>query len=195
MKKLLRNGFTAAAVVLLCSGCKGIPPANETMSRALKDKDFKYSIVALDDTSYYLSVESEDLHFDYLMETDTHKEGGRYYSMEISVQETDTMSFQWVQADSFQNNTLKKIKNQDCDVMMEDAIGAFHSKSFCTGDAVQEAKSYEADIRKRLTAYGITPQEAFSYGRSYLETNQDTALVNLDIMTRFKNIIPTNSGS
>lgn len=67
------------------------------------------------------------------------------------------------------------------------------SKKICTGAALQEARTYEAEIRKRLAAYGITPQDAFSYGRSYLKNNQDTALVNLDIMTRFKNIMPTNS--
>ena len=103
------------------------------------------------------------------------------------------MSFQWVQAVAYQNNTLKKIKNGDCDVMMDDAIHAFDSKKICTGAALQEARTYEAEIRKRLAAYGITPQDAFSYGRSYLKNNQDTALVNLDIMTRFKNIMPTNS--
>lgn len=74
--------------------------------------------------------------------------------------------------------------------MMDDAIHAFDSKKTCTGAALQEARTYEAEIRKRLAAYGITPQDAFSYGRSYLKNNQDTALVNLDIMTRFKTSCP-----
>lgn len=195
MNKLLRSFFTASAVVFLCSGCKGIPPENEAMSKALQDRDVTYSIVALDDKCFYLSLENQDLIFDYLMETDRNKEGGSYYTMEITTKKTDAMSFQWVQAAAYQNNTLKEIKNGDCDVMMDDAIGAFDSKKFCTGAALQEAKMYEAEIRKRLAAYGITPQEAFSYGRSYLINNQETALVRLDILTRFKNNMPMNSGS
>lgn len=79
--------------------------------------------------------------------------------------------------------------------MMDEAIDAFDSKKNCMGAALQEAKTFEAEVRKRLAAYGLTPQEAFSYGRSYLKNNQDTALVNLDIVTRFKNIIPMNSDS
>lgn len=193
MNKLLRGFFTASAAVFLCSGCKGIPPENEAMSKALQNRNVTYSIVALDDKCFYLSLENQDLIFDYLMETDKNKEGGSYYTMEITTKKTDAMSFQWVQAVAYQNNTLKKIKNGDCDVMMDDAIHAFDSKKICTGAALQEARTYEAEIRKRLAAYGITPQDAFSYGRSYLKNNQDTALVNLDIMTRFKNIMPTNS--
>ena len=195
MNKLLRSCFTASAVIFLCSSCKGIPPENEAMSKALQDRDVTYSIVALDDKCFYLNLENQDLIFDYLLETDRNKEGGSYYTMEITTKKTDTMSFQWVQAEAYQDNTLKKIKNGDCDVMMDDAIGVFDSKNICKGAALQEARTYEAEIRKRLAAYGITPQEAFSYGRSYLKNNQDTALVNLDIMTRFKNIIPMNSSS
>ena len=118
MNKLLRGFFTASAAVFLCSGCKGIPPENEAMSKALQDRDVTYSIVALDDKCFYLSLENQDLIFDYLMETDKNKEGGSYYTMEITTKKTDAMSFQWVQAAAYQNNTLKKIKNGDCDVMM-----------------------------------------------------------------------------
>lgn len=194
MKKLLRSCF-AAAGVFLCSSCKGILPKNEAMSKALQDKDVTYSIVALDDKCFYLSLENKDLIFDYLLETDRNKAGGSYYSMEITTKKTDSMSFQWVQAAAYRDHTLKKIKNGNCDVMMDEAIGAFDSKKNCTGAALQEAKTFEAEVRKRLAAYGLTPQEAFSYGRSYLKNNQDTALVNLDIVTRFKNIIPMNSDS
>lgn len=93
MKKLLRSCF-AAAVVFLCSSCKGIPPENEAMSKALQDKDVTYSIVALDDKCFYLSLENKDLIFDYLLETDRNKAGGSYYSMEITTKKTDSMSFQ-----------------------------------------------------------------------------------------------------
>ena len=68
MNKLLRGFFTASAAVFLCSGCKGIPPENEAMSKALQNRDVTYSIVALDDKCFYLSLENQDLIFDYLME-------------------------------------------------------------------------------------------------------------------------------
>ena len=78
------------------------------MSKALQDRDVTYSIVALDDKCFYLSLENQDLIFDYLMETDKNKEGGSYYTMEITTKKTDAMSFQWVQAASLQNKKLKK---------------------------------------------------------------------------------------
>ena len=106
MKKLLRSCF-AAAGVFLCSSCKGIPPENEAMSKALQDKDVTYSIVALDDKCFYLSLENKDLIFDYLLETDRNKAGGSYYSMEITTKKTDSMSFQWVQAAAYRDHTLK----------------------------------------------------------------------------------------
>ncbi|MFR5076753.1 MAG: hypothetical protein ACLTDX_01405 [[Clostridium] innocuum] len=90
MKKLLRGFFTAAAAVFLCSSCKGIPPENEAMSKALQDRDVTYSIVALDDKCFYLSLENKDLIFDYLLETDRNKAGGSYYSMEITTKKTDS---------------------------------------------------------------------------------------------------------
>lgn len=146
MNKLLRGFFTASAAVFLCSGCKGIPPENEAMSKALQDKDVTYSIVALDDKCFYLSLENKDLIFDYLLETDRNKAGGSYYSMEITTKKTDSMSFQWVQAAAYRDHTLKKIKNGNCDVMMDEAIGAFVSKKNCTGAALQEAKTFEAEV-------------------------------------------------
>ena len=63
-----------------------------------RNRDVTYSIVALDDKCFYLSLENQDLIFDYLMETDKNKEGGSYYTMEITTKKTDAMSFQWVQA-------------------------------------------------------------------------------------------------
>ena len=45
MNKLLRGFFTASAAVFLCSGCKGIPPENEAMSKALQNRDVTYSML------------------------------------------------------------------------------------------------------------------------------------------------------
>lgn len=193
MKKGLKGCFLMAGILLLGSGCTGIPPADEAMSKALRDKDVTYRISALDDSSYYLTVESKDLWFDFLMETDSKKEAGRYYLMEITIKEHDPIAFKWIQADAYHNATLKKIENKDCDVMMEDSIGAFQSNKFCSGDSLKEAKTYEKEIRKRLTAYGITPQEAFSYGQRYLQNNKNVALINLDLITRLEKFMPNGS--
>lgn len=93
MKKGLKGCFLMAGILLLGSGCTGIPPADEAMSKALRDKDVTYRISALDDSSYYLTVESKDLWFDFLMETDSKKEAGRYYLMEITIKEHDPIAF------------------------------------------------------------------------------------------------------
>ena len=113
--------------------------------------------------------------------------------MEITIKEHDPIAFKWIQADAYHNATLKKIENKDCDVMMEDSIGAFQSNKFCSGDSLKEAKTYEKEIRKRLATYGITPQEAFSYGQRYLQDNKNVALINLDLITRLEKFMPDNS--
>lgn len=184
MKNYITRMLLLVAALCLCGGCAGIPPSNAAMQKALEKQGFTYNLIALTDKSYYLSMHNKELYVDYLWEQDVKEAGGAYHSMQLSTGPNDSVYYVWVQADKYNGRTLKKVRYQSCDLML-DGSESFTSKQYCKGEDKKAAQQYAKTIERYLKDYGITPQEAFTYGQQYLENNQGIAQMNYSLMQLF----------
>ena len=171
--------------MLTLSGCVGVPPQQTGVQQALHDQGFTYSLMALDANSYYLSANNKALYMDYVWAKEVKEANGAYHSMQLSTKENDIAYYVWIQADKYHGQVLKKVRYQSCDLML-DGSENFTSKQLCQGKEEDAARQYAKKIERYLQKYGITPQDAFTYGKLYLENNQAIAQWNYGLLKLFR---------
>lgn len=170
--------------LLLCTSCSGQPPKDDAMYSMIHQGDFSYQVVALDESSYYLWIKNQDLMFHYLFDTGD-ETGLSYYSMQISTSSDDPYEYTWVRSNQYGNQTLKKVKHPECDLLVDDAVGAFTSNVLCEGSYAKEAMAYETKIHQLMDQYDVSLSQAYSYGYSFIQKNRSIAKLNYQLVTVF----------
>lgn len=181
MKKIILS----FCILILCSSCKGTYPEIDNMKKFITKYESSANLVALDEKSYFFTLKGDTIQMDILLDDGDKDSNNGYFSIMFSKTNDDNLSYDWVQADKFHDAILKQIKNRDCNILVDDAIGKFTNKKACTGIAKQKAEQFYNEITTLLDEQNITMEDTYTFGYRYLSTNKNVATANYRMLKDF----------